>query len=105
MWLWSQNPGSRLSEPIKYMTILHESKCRRTSLPQDQHAQSQQREAEKTVEECQGELEDAECCHSVEVEQLNLMLADLRNTLSSRVFEVEAELRAAQQQQCTVGQR
>ena len=36
-------------------------------------------------------------CHSVEVKQLNLRLADTRDMLSSRVGEVEAELRAAQQ--------
>ena len=61
-------------------------------------AQTQQREAEKAVEESQRNLEDAERCHSVEVEQLNLRLADTRDTLSSTVGEVEAELRAAQQQ-------
>ena len=54
--------------------------------------------AEKADEESQRKLEDAERCHSVEVEQLNLRLADTRDTLSSRVGEVEAELRAAQQQ-------
>ena len=61
-------------------------------------AYTHQREAEKAVEESQRKLEDAERCHSVQVEQLNLRLADTRDTLSSRVFEVEAELRAAQQQ-------
>ena len=50
------------------------------------------------MEESQRKQEDAEHCHSVEVEQLNLRLADTRDTLSSRVGEVEAELRAAQQQ-------
>ena len=60
-------------------------------------AHTQQREAEKAVEESQRKLEDAERCHSVEVEQLKLRLADTRDTLSSRVGEVEAELRAAQQ--------
>ena len=49
------------------------------------------------AEESQRKLEDAERCHSVEVEQLNLRLIDTRDTLSSRVGEVEAELRAAQQ--------
>ena len=61
-------------------------------------ALTQQREAEKAAEESQRKLEDAERCHSVEVQQLNLRLADTRDTLSSRVGEVEAELRAAQQQ-------
>ena len=50
------------------------------------------------MEESQRKQEDAEHCHSVEVEQLNLRLADTRDTLSSRVGEVEAELKAAQQQ-------
>ena len=61
-------------------------------------AQMQQREAEKAVEEIQRKLEDAERCHSVEVKQLNLKFTDTRDTLSLRVGEVEAELRAAQQQ-------
>ena len=69
---------------------------RQTLQAEIRSAQTQQREAEKAVEESQRKLEDAECCHSVEVEQLNLRLADTRDTLSSRVGEVEAKLRAAQ---------
>ena len=71
---------------------------RQTLQAEIRSAQTQQKEAEKAVEESQRKLEDAERCHSVEVEQLNLRLADTRDTLSSRVGEVEAELRAAQQQ-------
>ena len=71
---------------------------RQTLQAETRSAQTQQREAEKAVEESQRKLENAKRCHSVEVEQLNLRLADTRDTLSSRVGEVEAELRAAQQQ-------
>ena len=70
---------------------------RQTLQAEIRSAQTQQREAEKAAEESQRKLEDAERCHSVEVEQLNLRLADTRDTLSSRVGEVEAELGAAQQ--------
>ena len=63
---------------------------------QAQAAQIQNREA--AIEEIQKKLEDSELYHSVEVKQLNLRLADTSDTLSSRVGEVEAELRAAQQQ-------
>ena len=58
-------------------------------------AQIKQREAEKAVEESQRKLEDAQRCHSVEVE---LRLADIRDTLSLRLREVETELKAARQQ-------
>ena len=61
-------------------------------------AQMQCRKAEKAVEESQRKLQDAGRCHSVEVKQLNLRLADTRDTLSSRIGELEAELRVAQQQ-------
>ena len=71
---------------------------RQTLQAEIRSAQAQQREAEKALEECQKKLEDAEHCHSVELDELNLRLADTRDTLSSRVGEVEAELRAAQQQ-------
>ena len=70
---------------------------RQTLQAEIRSAQTQQREAEKAAEESQRKLEDAECCYCVKVEQLNLRLADTRDTLSSRVGEVEAELRAAQQ--------
>ena len=70
---------------------------RQTLQAETRSAQTQQREAEKAAEESQRKLEDAERCHSVEVQQLNLRLADTGDTLSSRVGEVEAELRAAQQ--------
>ena len=74
----------------------HES-TRQTLQAEIRSAQTHQREAGKAVEESQRKLEDAERCHSMEVQQLNLRLADTRDTLSSRVGEVEAELRAAQQ--------
>ena len=60
---------------------------RQTLQAEIRSAQTQQREAEKAAEESQRKLEDAERCHSVEVEQLNLRLADTRDTLSSRVGE------------------
>ena len=83
---------------LRVSSLAELESTRRTLQAEIRSAQTQQREAEKAVEESQRKLEDAERCHSVEVEQLNLRLADTRDTLSSRVGEVEAELRAAQQQ-------
>ena len=71
---------------------------RDTLLANIKSAQKLQKIAEKSVEDIQRKMEDTECCHSVEVEQLNLRLADTRDTLSSRVGELETELNAAQQQ-------
>ena len=52
----------------------------------------------EALEEGQRMLEDAERCHSVEMKQHDLKLADTKDTLSSRTVEMETELRAARQQ-------
>ena len=71
---------------------------RQTLQAEIRSTQTQQKEAEKAAVESQRKLEDAERCHSVEMEQLNLRFADTRDTLSSKVGEAEAELSIAQQQ-------
>ena len=76
---------------LRVSSLAELESTRRTLQAEIRSAQTQQREAEKAAEESQRKLEDAERCHSVEVEQLNLWLVDTRDTLSSRVVEVEAE--------------
>ena len=85
--------AEKLQAEIGKLREGHVAELEKTKKAMQAEMLSTQVQIKEAEQEKERKLEDAERCHSVEVEQLKLALTDAKHTLSSSVSELEAEVK------------